>query len=397
MGEGILTGLKTALKAIAIVVPLAWCFLLTGAANYVTSVSGGAAPTPSPGGRPTPIPLASPIQVFQAGVNATYGATNCTPHGDGSTDDTACLQAAVNQGDVLVKAGNYVVGGPSNWITMPSNRNIRCDTNDNAAGGSVAFTNTRNVQSSSWYMFYIVGNTRNDSIFWCQFRGVNYNASGAPLAQAFTGTGEYFVYMATFSPGNNNSGHVIAENDFNGPGGDVGTVTTQSSSPSYTPPQNITVEYNTAEHCGYRFFEAEAGNNLLITHNTESDCADALESGQASVIFSNDTFSYNTYSWPHGNGAYVNYGLTLENHLAENVACSYGNCGAGATIDNHTNTFSYKTSSGAVGSQILIGNSAAAACSGNAFTIIPAVNVTNTCTGNCTFYCPPGYSPGSNQ
>jgi hypothetical protein len=329
----------------------------------------------------------------------TYGATTCTIHGDGVTDDTACFQAAVNQGDVLVEPGKYALGGVyPNFITMPSNRNIRCDTGGNAAAGSVSFINTDNSQVHAWYMFYITGNTVNDTIFWCQFRGVNYNDPGAPLAQQFNGTGQYTVYIATLNPGNTNSSHVIAENDFNGLGGDVGTILATSSSASYTPPQNVTVEYNTAEHCGYRFVEIEAGNSDTITHNTESDCGDAIEALSTSYTFSNNTFSYNSYAWPHGTGAYIYYGYAGDNHLSENIACNNAYtsspCDAEITVANHTNTFKYNRLSGAVGNRLLIGNST---CTGTSWTLIPAVNLSNVCGSNCTIYCGPGYMPGSDQ
>jgi hypothetical protein len=128
--------------------------------------------------QPAPPPLASPVQVFQAGVNATYGSTNCTPHGDGVTDDTACFSAALQAGDVLVKAfpnGSAAVyminsAGEVNWrIFMPANRNVRCDTNDNAAGGSVAFTSPSGAGSSFGWTAFVYYQVSGGSWFWCQF------------------------------------------------------------------------------------------------------------------------------------------------------------------------------------------------------------------------------------
>lgn len=354
--------------------------------------------------QPSPPPLANPVQIFQAGVQRTYGWTTCTPYGDGVHDDTACMQAAVSAGDVLVepaKPGSYYyIAGP--WIIVPPSRNIRCDTNGQPALGTVAFGNEN--PNANFFMFsfgYSAFGYYGGSIYGCQFRGPNYNAVGRPAPPAWVNQG--FVQIT--GPGG--GGQLIAENDFNGIGGLSGAVNFEGTEKDSPPLANAVVEYNTFEHCSSNAWELTAGVNNTITHNTVTDCSPAIEAYNLATVLAWNVVSYNTISFQYGVGACTGNNCSA-NFMTGGVAChpiGGGDCTSYAQIkDYSTNVVEFNTVTASPGMHVWLieGNDQNGTLCGPYYTNtglnIPAIYFSNTCnaSNNCTIWCPPG-SGWSNQ
>jgi polygalacturonase len=131
------------------------------------------APTPTPA--PTPAPSGSKLgssltalfaQLLGSGNPLPTLYNYATPQtfgakGNGTTDDTAAFQSAVNAGDVLVPAATYLINGS---IGVPSYTNIQC------APGAVLYTTNHNTATSATFSF---NGTSYSSVIGCTFEGTN--------------------------------------------------------------------------------------------------------------------------------------------------------------------------------------------------------------------------------
>jgi hypothetical protein len=257
------------------------------AMNNRSSIGMGSSPTPV-AGMPQPPALHAPIQTVSLGQH-TYGGRQYTVHGDGVQDETAAIQAAINAGDVDVLAGVYQVNGT---LSVPSNRNILCETKSNPQSGTVAF---QHLAATSGYHMFSLNGTNNASFYGCQFREVGYNTSGAPNCSNYLG-GTIWL-----EPGSNNK---IDVNDFNGVNGYNGAVALEQVSASQTNANNR-ISYNSFEHCGLRGVEIADGINNSINHNTSLDCGEGLEEWNSppSQHMTGNVFDHETVKFVHGVGA----------------------------------------------------------------------------------------------
>jgi hypothetical protein len=97
------------------------------------------------------------------------------------------------------------------------------------------------------------------SIFWCQFRGPDYNAPGQPGIANWS-VGQTAIHSAG-NASSYTSGQVFAGNDFNGISGTAEAVDLYMGNDFQSTPSNITIEYNTFEHCGTNDAYMGAGTN----------------------------------------------------------------------------------------------------------------------------------------
>ncbi len=296
---------------------------LARSATVTTALSGTG--TAASGG-PSPPPLNAPIQVFQAGVQHTYGSTTCTPAGNGTTNDQTCFNAALQAGDMQINAGTYLLSTGS--LMMPTGRQIRC-----GAGTAPDPTVILKYTSTAAYDMLRMVNTNNQTIFGCTFAGPNYNVNAIPGCQSVRQT------MVDIEP--TGSGQHIANNDFNGVGGFNGAFEAQSFGAANSP-NHITVEWNTFEHCGYRGVELGGVDHVTAQHNTSSDCSEALESSGPTILDTNDLLDHETVNFVFGAGIQrgcfgTGYANTRSaNHLSGGVACG----GTGSVCDFSSDTVS---------------------------------------------------------
>jgi hypothetical protein len=285
-------------------------------------------------------------------------------------------------------------------IFMPANRNVRCDTNDNAAGGSVAFTSPSGAGTSFNWTGLVYYQVLGGSWFWCQFRGPNYNAAGAPIAPGYTS-------YKWFEMGPSVSNITFAANDFNGPGGANGAILILDP-PNSIQPSYIVTEYNTFEHCGMRDEEMDSGNNYQFIYNTSSDCGSGSEvQGTQWPKMTNNLWANNTWYMPNGSGYCHNSYLSNNsecsgNQITAGLAChdpnTWGVCNSSHTQDYLGNTMEFNILDSTGGAGIGLAEANSTTCGNGIGNIIPGVYISNKCqaANNCTISCPPS-SPGSNQ
>ena len=352
--------------------------------------------TPTPLGGITPPTLINK-QTFVAG--AVFGGHMV--HGDGITDDSAAMQAAVNAGDVYVQSGNYAI---LNQVTISTNgRNIQCQCNtpsgvctaaidsngiitNTISGISTYFVNTA---TSTWNMFSI-GSANNTSIFYCGFKGVNYNATARTLGT--TGFNQ-FVTMAGWAGATANNTRLIG-NDFNGVPGMIAAVLVHGNmSPNDQPPPSGTViSWNTFQHCGYYGIQVDASQSpgTTISYNRFNDCSGMVEGNVTTPKATADTdllIDHNHLTFTYGIGAAeTNCGSLLG--FCGLQGLTGGSNASGAPFDYSGNTVSNNTvdcqslASATGNGQCTIQETAN--CSG--IGTPPACNATytnDTCTGNC--------------
>ena len=292
------------------------------------------------GGAPSPPALVNPQNPVTYGADAT-----------GVSDSASAFQSAINAGDLDVPAGDYLI---NTQVTVPSNRNIRCE-----AGSDLRYTSTAN----NFYMLLWDG-TMNGSVFNCHFRGPNYNLT---TGKSFLSVNQKFLQFWSTS-GSTGGGTVVASNDFNGVGGFVGAIHIYSTG-SQPAPSNLLITYNSFEDCGHYAVQLTAGVNNTISHNTLYDCNGMVESDNTSQQMSGNLVDSNHSTYVYGTGyAQANSQNYYFNYFTCGESCSGGSC------NFNGNTCSNNIVDGAETSGLRV----TAAGSGN-----NAVYVNNTCTGGC--------------
>jgi hypothetical protein len=258
---------------------LAWAQTPTPARGVMTPPVFRATPTASlsqwkiPNGVPAP-PAIPPIPALRNPLTvkpkSVFGGH--TIHSDGTTDDTAGIQAALNASDIIVAPATYAIAGN---VTIPTGRNISCQS------GAIFF----DTQSKGTRMFQIgYGNPAsngNNSIIGCTFKGTdtadNYstylggNSGYSELLEISTGNGQHtdnvliqnnaFLdaqgdSIITYSPcGPNNTGAPC-----------------NGGAPGTEGPSNIFIVNNTFSHCVQPGVHLNGGQNLVVNGNTLTDC-----------------------------------------------------------------------------------------------------------------------------
>ncbi|MFM0340714.1 pectate lyase family protein [Paraburkholderia fungorum] len=301
-------------------------------------IKADAASTPT---KYTPPALVNPVNPLN------YGA-KC----NGSTDDTAAFQKAINAGDVLVPAGTCVINGTIN--VRVSNRHIQCQ-------GTVLKRNTGfNNQ------MFIIGDYKNsyqnDSIVECNFVGANtaipqyYNNDARRLDIAIETTGP----VSNFFLAGNSFKQFFGQSSFqtygstNGGSGDI-------------------IEYNTFASCGYYGPVFVAHTHGYIGHNTVTDCAVGIENDDTTQATGNNVIEYNTVSAVYGYGA---------PDMTSSVMVTGG---VAANADYSTNIVRNNTVSGKSNAQGFRGaNIPSRTIIGKNWGVKAAQYSNNTCTSGCS-------------
>lgn len=326
----------------------------SASANDYFFGSGG---NQAPGGI-TPPTLVSPA-TFQAG--AVFGGH--TVHGDCATDDTAALQSAITAGDLNVAAGCYEITGNVIW---PSSRHVQC-AHDSAFKPLAYF---KNETSGQWIMNDWDG-TNYDSIYYCGFRGPNYNKGSQPV---FSSNAEAFIREQIGGSTMTTNAQIVG-NDFNGVGGFLAAVYITAGGSSTIGNDGTFIGYNTFEYCGYNAVQEGGTSNSRVVFNTMSDCSIDLEADVGTWLFIGNVIDHNTMTFTFGVGDVQPNGGSGFNGLT---------CGNVGTVDYSKNVCQNNVLLGTHASGIC----ATTACVNNGQT--PAKYYNNTCAvvggvSNCTF------------
>ncbi|CAN7453128.1 hypothetical protein LJR267_003075 [Paraburkholderia hospita] len=241
------------------------------ATGYIKACYVKSTTTTSSATQYTPPALVNPVNPI------TYGA-KC----NGSTDDTAAFQKAINAGDVLVPAGTCVINGTLN--VRVSNRHIQCQ------GTILKRTTGYNMQ------MFVIGDYKNaytnDSIVECNFVGAN---TAAP--QYYNNDNRHWdIPVETTGPVSN---FFLAGNSFKQFFG-------QSMFQTYGAPNGGSgdkIIYNTFASCGYYGPVFVAHTNGYIGHNTVTDCAVGIENDNTTQATGHNVIEYNTIKAVYGYGA----------------------------------------------------------------------------------------------
>jgi hypothetical protein len=227
-----------------------------------------------PNGVPAP-PAIPPIPALRNPLTVKPGNVfgNNIIHGDGATDDTAGIQAALNASDIIVTPAIYAIAGS---VNIPTGRNISCQS------GAIFF-NTQLTTTRAFKIGFSSGSVGNNSIVGCTFKGTdtadNYSTyccgTSSNYSEMFYITSGYGIHtdnvlvenntfldsqgdsIITYSPcGTNNSGGTFCN------GGAPGT----------EGPSNIFIVNNTVSHCAQPGIHLNGGQNLVVAGNLVTDC-----------------------------------------------------------------------------------------------------------------------------
>jgi hypothetical protein len=347
---------------------------------------------------PTPVPLGGGYVTVSPGTS--YGGY--TVAGNGTTDDTAALAGILNQQDILLEPGTYLVGNGSGSDITRNNANLRCDTK--VVGGSNAMSTVKITTPTSGVQFrafiYYNGGAALTvgSVMGCTIVGP-YGTSTVPNgSQSALSQGIFEIWPP-------DTGGLFAENYVVGMGGNSGSVNYAGT--TGTPQSGQTFEWNVFNGCDSQALEIDEGQNLLYRNNTEINCTTVLEqqgetcSGCNYAANITGTFEYNDLEFPNGTGygqsissvnttAGDDYGLAaIANHTARSTGA--GGCGCQGTVDYSGATMKYNYTAG-VASTVL-----AFYAIGNVTNNVPAVWLDNFVGTNACFYAPPGSAGSAND
>ncbi len=366
------------------------------------------------------IPTMSNQQIFSPGPHI-YNGHSYTVMGDGVTDDTAALQDAVIQGDVLIQpstvtppvgvCGNvpcYLIKGdvadafnvPAVWL--PANRQVRCTPdaspaqtyNVNTSTG-VLTSVTPNPNAATLYSPYS-GTTlpspnsgngfsaifRNQTppsgalggqhIFGCNFRGTNTTLPAtytqAPAGNGWNIYGYEFLVLLQDAPN-----FVVAGNDFQMAQGQAGVEVISHSAAS--PINNVYMGYNTSQHNGLYSINWDNTQFSLFEHNISLDGRIGSE-----LDFANQTPNHNA----------ANYNIVLADSnvrvgdlgVARSTANLTEDCSLAGTINFTTDTWDHNIVEGFSGcSDTTTGGTCSTRCVNGGAN--PPVVTNPTCTNGC--------------
>jgi parallel beta-helix repeat protein len=213
-------------------------------------------------------------------------------YGDGHTDDTPAIQAALVASDVNVAPATYAISGS---ITIPTGRNISCQS------GAIFF----DTETTTTRMFRIGGgdgavpfpSNGNNSIVGCTFKGTDT----ADNYSTYVSSGGGYSDLLEISSGwGNHTDNVLIENNtfLDGQGDHIvtfspcGTASTgvqcNNGTPGTEGPSNIFIVNNTVSHCEQPGIHLNGGQNLVVAGNTVTDCNayNEVDSGILQVISS---------------------------------------------------------------------------------------------------------------
>ncbi len=269
--------------------PLAWLFAITGLAwaqtptparGVMTPPIFGTTPTTSlrqseiPNGVPAP-PAIPPIPALRNPLTvkpkSVFGGHSI--HGDGTTDDTAGIQAALNASDIIVAPATYAIAGN---VSIPTGRNISCQS------GAIFF----DTQSKGTRMFQIgygdPSSNGNNSIVGCTFQGTDT----AKDYSTYRGGNSGYSELLEISTGGQHTDDVLIQNNtfLNAQGDSVltyspcgmannGSGPCNGGAPGTEGPSNIFIVNNTVNHCAQPGIHLNGGQGLVVKGNILTDCS----------------------------------------------------------------------------------------------------------------------------
>ena len=270
------------------------------------TVTPGHSPSPTPSSSPTPSPLPSgiptppaipSIPTLKSPITIRPGAnfSGYTVYGDGVTDDTPAIQAALNTRDVIVAPATYAVAGN---VTLPTGRNISCQS------GAI-FLDTQSQATRMFQIGFDSSSIGNNSIVGCILEGTD---TASNYSTYTGGIGGYSELLEIASGWGLHTDNVLVENNtfLNGQGDNIityspcGTANTgapcNNGAPGTEGPSHIFIVNNTISHCGQPGIHFNGGQLLVATGNTVTDCNadDEVDSNVLQVItawWSNNTFT----------------------------------------------------------------------------------------------------------
>lgn len=235
-------------------------------------------------------------------------------YGNGITDDTAGIQAALNSSDILVAPATYAISGN---ITIPTGRNISCQS-------GATFLDTQDQGTRMFQIGYSSNSVGNNSIVGCTLQGTDF-VLGSPgsYANYRGGTSSYSELLEIASGWGVHTNNVLIENNsFLDAQGDAlltyspcGINNTGSACNNGVPgtegPSNISIVNNTVQHCAQPGFHLNGGQNIVVEGNNSIDCVDddEVDANVLQVITSwwyNNKFT-TVYGWldPLNGGMYA--------------------------------------------------------------------------------------------
>jgi Right handed beta helix region len=241
---------------------------------------------------------AYPLPALKNPINPKLFPYKCK--GDGVTDDTVCLQKAINAGDVLLPAGKYIVSinksSPHSALNMKSAHNFQCASPSTVTihDATGAFTN-----GNDFGVFYWPPNTSGGSLSNCTVEGTNVPNPWP----GFNGSNqtEFLVRIETGAQ----NGKIVDNVFQNGWGDGLVHVGYTSATAGFI------IDNNEFDNCSIYGIAIISASNTQVNYNRAVDCAFGIEPNDSSELTSNTTFDHNYVKRVNGNGYEHNGGSKM--------------------------------------------------------------------------------------
>ncbi len=248
-------------------------------------------------------PAATNYQIVEPGT--IFRGHLC--HGDGVSDDTACLQSALDAtGNVLIAAGTYALTGS---IRIGSNHNLLCER------GATLLNNTEIN-----HVMLDIGtdgkSSGNDTILGCKLVGVDHIGK-------FANTYSELIEIASNHSNPNNI--LIAGNDFSNAAGDnvityspcgsANLAQCRNGSPASSGPHNVAILFNNFDFAAIQSAtHLNGGQHLNVAFNRyrDANATDEADSNVRQIITASWRHNYATADqpeWDSINDTLQNYSI----------------------------------------------------------------------------------------
>jgi hypothetical protein len=223
---------------------------------------------PAPPAIPSVPSLNNPVTIRPGATFAGY-----TVAGDGVTDDTAAIQAALDTSDVTVAPATYAIGGS---VTIPTGRNISCQN-------GATFLDTQSTGTRMFQIGRSYDSVGDNSIVGCNLQGTD---SAADYSTFQGGISDYSELLEISSGKGLHTDNLLVENNtFSNAQGDsiityspCGVNNTgdpcNNGAPGTEGPSHIFIVNNTVSHCAQPGVHLNGGQLIVVTGLTSTDCSD---------------------------------------------------------------------------------------------------------------------------
>ncbi len=219
-------------------------------------------------------PAIPPIPALNNPVTIKPGASfgGYFVYGDGVTDDTSAIQAALNTSDIIVAPATYAIAGD---VSIPTNRNISCQE------GAI-FLDTQAKRTRMLQIGYSMSSLGNNSIVGCKLQGTD-TADNYSTYQG--GTEGYSELLEVNSGKGLHTNNVLIENDTfldaqgdslitYSPCGTNNTGACNGGAPGTEGPSHIFIVNDTVSHCAQPGVHLNGGQLVVVTGLNSTDCTD---------------------------------------------------------------------------------------------------------------------------